>query len=282
MAKQPHLKFTMSSILAFQKLLSNELGIRENTQLFNSKVNTDPTWAHLDWENGSNWLEVMPSVPSNSLREICLTASRVFVDSDTLLSRAASLGKEKLLKILNLDELQIMRRAGLLDQLPDQKSLAWWDYFRSRSRAELDERKTVQGRLAEGWQMQLELKITSQFGKECAPEWESLNGDHYGYDIRTYRKLNGIVQLFFVEVKSFASKEAPTFFLSRHEWNKAEENPANYLFAIWCIENKSYCNLTVENVNPYIPVDKINSSWLNIKITLDSNFTFQNMNDTIY
>lgn len=227
---------------------------------------TDPTWAHLDWNGAEEWEQIL-NTEDNEIEILCRDACYEFILSDSVLINLCSYGREKLIANLSNNEIQVFRNAGLLEKLPNDQIVSWWDQIKLIGRRNLSSQLLIQGREAERWTLDEEVKVTSQWGEEYLPIWVGLEGDHYGHDILSYRMgISGVPSNILIEVKSFSSYNNPHFYITRNEWTKALANPSKYLFYIWCTENKTVQILTPKDIEPNIPIDKNLGNWQNVLI----------------
>ncbi|HEV7332715.1 MAG TPA: DUF3883 domain-containing protein [Flavisolibacter sp.] len=260
----------MSSLTAAQLLILGNISNDGFSLTKKHRERHDPAWSHLDWSNGKNWVPMLlKNGVTTDIKVLCRLACTEFVFSTSLLTKLAAKGREPLVGTLSEDELQVFRNASLLDEVPSIETIKWWDGFRTMSRKIQTDANVAQGREAELWTMQNELKTVSQFGKK--PIWVALDGDHYGYDILSFREsANSLPNVVLIEVKSFASKAQPRVFITRNEWDKALESAPNYIFVVWCMELKEFRTYTVFNLLPHIPSDNAYGRWQNVEVTIQN------------
>ena len=216
-----------------------------------------------------NWLNVL-NKENTELHSICQDACSAFVISHQFLRELAKYGRDSLLSNLTPDELQVFRNARLLEKLPNENAIKWWDKLKLQARKDLDEALLAQGRLAESWTIQRETEYIRSFDSELVPEWVAMDGDHYGYDVLSYRlSAEGTSLPIQIEVKSFAKIKSPHFYLTVYEWSQAVKATPNYIFYIWCIETREYKILTLDEILPNIPLNNMNGEWQNVYISLD-------------
>jgi hypothetical protein len=262
----------MGSLTALY-ILSLENGSNDASSTLSNRhrKRNDPAWLHLDWAGAEKWVNILrEKLPVANISLICRLACSKFVLNAPVLTKLAGKGRESLVTALSEDELQVFRNAGLLDEMPTADVIEWWDEFRALLRKIINDAHVVQGREAERMTMEMEVEIVSQFGTIDKPVWLALNGDHYGYDILSYRKVSdSLPHAILIEVKSFASTSLPRIFLTRNEWNKAIEAEPNYFFVVWCMEIKEFKIYSVNDIRPHIPEDIGKGLWQKIEITID-------------
>lgn len=263
--------FDMSSLTALHLLITGQEQVNSLQQMaILYKRKNYPGWAQLKWEEGSKWLEFFPDpLRSTDLVTVCREACSVFVLSNQTLTQLAGIGRDSLLSNLSDDELQVFRNAGLIEEIPTAEAILWWDEFRSLKRKSVDEIKVRQGRKAESWTMSEECKIVGQISSEIKPIWVSLNGDYFGYDISSYRRISNIAQPVLIEVKSFSNRSNPFIYITRTEWNKATATIPAYLFYVWCMDNESFKIFSTDDIGRHIPDDRGLGKWEIVKINLE-------------
>jgi len=268
--KLPYLN--MSSLTALYILSSENFSNDVLSTLSNKhRKRNDPAWSHLDWINAEKWFDILrEKLPIANINLLCRLACSKFLLKTPLLTKLAGKGREMLVANLSEDEVQVFRNAGLLDDVPSPDVVEWWDEFSALLRSITNETNVLQGRQAERWTMEIELEEVAQLGILEKPVWLALNGNHYGYDILSYRKnINSLPHVILIEVKSFSSISLPRIFLTRKEWDKALEADPNYFFIVWCMENKDFRMYSVTDIKPHIPINTGNGVWQNIEITID-------------
>ncbi len=233
-AKVPYLN--MSSLTALYILSLDHFNNDPSSKLtIKHRKRNDPAWSHLNWLAAEKWFTILEEkLPFADIKLLCRHACSIFVLTNSLLTKLAGKGRDAHTATLTEDELQVFRNAKLLDEIPALDVIQWWDNFKALLRNLSNEANVVQGREAERWTMEREIKLVSEFETTDMPIWEALNGDYYGYDIKSYRKeKNSLPHVILIEVKSFASTAHPRIFLTRNEWNKALESEPN--FFLYCL-----------------------------------------------
>jgi hypothetical protein len=98
------------------------------------------------------------------------------------------------------------------------------------------------------------------------PRLISIDGDFYGFDIKTFRKTRGSIVSTLLEVKSFAAFSNPVIFVTRAEWEKALATSPNYFFVVWSIEGRKHKVINSKELEPFIPNDDSICKWEIIQI----------------
>ena len=232
---------------------------------------SNPSLLHLDWDGAENWNKLIESeIIIADLNAICRHAASIFILNNPVLLELVTYGRDALFSNLTEDELQVFRNGRLLDKIPTQQVVEWWDDIRFRGRTKLNQNLLSQGREAERWTIEFEIEKISHLGEDFKPIWVALDGDHFGYDILSYRPNATYVPLaVLIEVKSFANPLKPQFYVTRNEWEKAIETGSNYIFFIWCMYTKTHRVFSHEEIEPHIPKNRGAGNWQNVLINLE-------------
>lgn len=235
------------------------------------KQKQDPSWSHLNWNAAEQWANYIDNgLDCRSLKDVCRTMCDIFVCSSSVLFNFAAIGRDSLLRNLSIDEVQVFKNGGLIEVLPAIEALLWWDKFRVKKRESINESKTNQGRIAERLTMELETGITSNIANDLKPHWDALNGDYYGYDIRSYRHNKSYSpSIMLIEVKSFSTMMSPIVYITQNEWETAIEAAPNYIFYVWCMETMSHKILPVAYFEKHIPQNYGHGEWQSVKVFID-------------
>jgi hypothetical protein len=99
------------------------------------------------------------------------------------------------------------------------------------------------------------------------PRWVAIEDDTVGYDVLSYRPVNGSIQPILIEVKSTIASPL-RFNVSRNEWKQATSVGDPYRFHIWDLDKKppQLHERTVDDVRPHIPIDCEKGEWTNVRI----------------
>lgn len=231
-----------------------------------------PSISHFDWSGADSWNKMIVSdVRTTDLISICRHACSHFILRNQFFLELVSQGRESFVATLNDDERQVFRNGGLLEKIPSREVVSWWDEIRYRGRSKLNHDLLEQGRTAERWTIEYEMDKVAHLGDNFKPVWMALDSDRHGYDILSYRASAGFAPIaVLIEVKSFANRFSPHFFLTRNEWEKAIESHMNYVFYVWCIETKEHRIYKYDEIEPHIPSNRGLGKWQNVHIPLQS------------
>jgi hypothetical protein len=224
---------------------------------------------HLDWEGAEQWDTIISEGLNADIDLICRKASSSFILNSEILLELVTYGRDNVVSNLSDDELQVFRNAKLLDKIPDQEIVDWWDDLKNRGRTLLAQKLHSQGRLAERWTIEFEEQKTAGLGQQYRPVWMALEGDHFGYDILSFRPNAPSAPLaVLIEVKSFMNPSKPQFYITKNEWKKAVETENNYIFFIWSIPDKKHKAYSHWDIEPHIPKNCGSGEWETALITL--------------
>lgn len=263
----------MSSMTALKLIIENQSKASvESSNRFQFIKDNHPSLVRLDWDGAEVWTNLIEAeIIIDDLQVICRQASALFILNNPVLLELAIHGRETLISNLNDDEMQVFRNGGLLDKFPSAEVVDWWDDLRVRGRTKLNQNLLIQGREAERWTIEFEIKKIAHLGKEFQPIWVALDGDHYGYDILSYRPNPQFAPLaVLIEVKSFTNPSKPQFYVTKNEWDKAVETGSNYIFFVWCTSTKSHKVFSHNELEPHIPKNCGSGSWQNVLITIEN------------
>lgn len=167
------------------------------------------------------------------------------------------------------DDLDVFSAAGLLSNPPSEKVVAWWDDILGHARLAVDIEKMAQARKAESLTIDREKKRLVEIGIERLPEWKGLDDNYAGYDVLSFDLKDGAEINIMIEVKSTVASPL-RFYLSRNEWNTADQIGEAYKFHVWnmAVDPPQLYERTVEQVRPHIPSDNEKGKWSNAEIPL--------------
>ena len=256
------LPLNMSIVSAFHAL--NTINNSDHVQYLKKN---DPTLSHVDWNSFEFWESKLDKIifPAD-IESVCRHFCYEFILSKEYFLKLTKFGRQSLISNLNADEIQVFRNGKLLEKNPQPEIVIWWDNLKNISRSELNSTLSKQGRLAEEWTLNIELEIVKQF-TSLEPEWISIDSDHYGYDIKSYRKNEqGEVWPIQIEVKSYLNSLTQHFYFTSNEWTKALLAESSYFLYLWCMETKEYQVLTLEQIKHHIPDNNGFGSWQSVLI----------------
>ena len=171
----------------------------------------------------------------------------------------------------NSDDLDVFRAAGLLCNPPGEQIVSWWDDISGHARLAIDIKKLAQARKAERLTIEHEIRRLESLGIEKMPEWPGLDDNFAGYDILSFDLKDGEEINIMIEVKS-TGVSPPGFFLSRNEWDKANQVGDVYKFHVWNMvpTRPQLFEFNIEAIRPHIPSDNEEGRWWNVEIPLRS------------
>jgi hypothetical protein len=259
---------TMSNMSALKLIIEQRTNFNASGSFKYIKDN-NPSMLHLDWEGAEEWDKIISEGLNADINLICRKAAASFLLNSEILLELVTYGRDNVIKNLTDDELQVFRNAQLLEKIPDQAIVDWWDDLKQRGRSLLNKKLHAQGRLAERWTIDFEELKTSNLGPQYKPVWMALEGDHFGYDILSFRSNFPSAPLaVLIEVKSFFNPEKPQFYITRNEWQKAVETENNYIFFIWCMADRKHKAYSHWDIEPHIPKNNGSGEWETALISL--------------
>lgn len=184
-------------------------------------------------------------------------------------ARTIPLGRKKFTQKLTQDEVQCFSSAGLLDEMPEEKVVRWWDSIITHTRSFGDESRMIQAREAEKLTLRHELARLSDLGIDKPPVWMAIEDNTVGYDILSYDKGETEPVTKVIEVKSTVASPL-RFYVSRNEWNTCCKTGKAYLFHIWDMRNGRLYERSGQDIEPHIPKDSGEGLWSTVEIKLSS------------
>lgn len=180
--------------------------------------------------------------------------------------RVFPLGRDRVISMLSTDQKQCFRSASLLDPLPSETVIAWWDEMNAFVRQHEELGTMLQAREAERLSFERERERLRDLGVEFDPLWVSLEDNTVGYDILSYDLQGGALVNRLVEVKSTSSG---SIYVTRNEWNNAATAGSNYFFHIWKFPSRAFQEFAGLTISKCIPQDRGTGAWQNVKIDID-------------
>ena len=174
-------------------------------------------------------------------------------------------GREKVKEMLNGDQLQCFREAGLFEEKPDDEIIEWWDRMASIVRNASDAAKLSRGRLAERLSLSYEESRLHEIGLNRKPKWVALEDNTLGYDILSYDRCGGDITRKLIEVKSTLSN---TVILTRGEWSNGASAPRRTVFHVWQFPDRTMQEYSFRSIEASIPLDRGTGEWLKVRIRL--------------
>lgn len=166
-------------------------------------------------------------------------------------------GRAQALGYMDTDSKQCFREAGLLETPPSDAIVGWWDRLASRSRGRQKDILNDIGRMGERLSIIYE---KMRVGKP--PKWQAIENNSDGYDLLSIVSKTDD-SILTIEVKaSVQSVKSATFHVTRNEWEFAR-NASMHKFYVWAEVDKNpmFASLSIEDLEPHIPVDKGQGSW---------------------
>lgn len=190
----------------------------------------------------------------------CIRA--VVLNHQPIWAKSMSQGRTRFVSKLDTNDQSIFDAAGLLDDPPEMELVEWWDAVCGEARAITDRKKMMQARKAELMSIELERVELERQGINKTPKWTGLDDNFAGYDVLSYRFRNESIVSKLIEVKSTIASPI-RFYLTRNEWNTAEQIGVAYVFHIWDMNvspERLYVR-SVQQVSKHIPTDQEDGKW---------------------
>lgn len=178
-------------------------------------------------------------------------------------ARMAILGREKVRQLLDSDQEQCLKYAGLLETPIDDVSLQWWDDLARFFREQQQERLNEIGRKAESLTLAYERERLAALGISRNPIWLSPEDNTLGYDVMSFRKKDDDeIHPIYIEVKG--STATPIrFVLTRNEWKQATGFGERYYLYLWDLRTERLRVFPFAVLNRHIPTDNGIGKWMN-------------------
>lgn len=209
------------------------------------------------------------SMDGPAFYQACIKA--VLLKHQPIWSKAMRSGRVRFTRTLDLNDQDIFSAAGLMENPPPFEVIRWWDDVSGHARLIRDQVNMEQARRAELLTLEHERKRLASIKILKEPEWPGLDDNYAGYDVLSYDLgEHGLINRM-IEVKSTIASPL-RFYVTRNEWNKAEEAASAYLFHIWDMKQHPpvlYVR-TVKEVAPHIPTDKEKGKWSTAEIPIVS------------
>ena len=184
-------------------------------------------------------------------------------------AKLMTLGRERFVKKLSVDERALFRLADLLEIPPTESIIRWWDTLTGQVRFRTDQSKLVQARAAEKLTLDHEQNLIDSAGLSLKAKWTAIEDNTAGYDVLSYIRgdfgpLNKLI-----EVKSTIASPL-RFYISRNEWENAEKYGEAYFFHVWDMKQSPpiLYEKKASEIAPHIPQDNAKGKWKNVEIPL--------------
>ena len=221
----------------------------------------------LGWTEINDAGLLVPTVRGQSIRAIPRTEERLrealldLVDAtDPPWIQGARLGRRHVLQYSPPEIAQVCREAGLATgSVPEV--VAFWDLLAARARGLHDVRLNETGRQGERLTLQHEERRT---GKPV--HWIALDSNADGYDVLSSISDSDDTPLC-IEVKASRVGLAGAFYVTRHEWNTAQDL-LHFVVHLWDL-SASYSRLAVVDIQglaAHMPHDEGEGRWESVCI----------------
>ena len=236
-----------------------------STVAFLKQINADSTG--LDYTGGITIHRLLDDRPDwiDQQSGLRLVVSELVRISQPWWLRLVPYGRDKVRAVLDIDQVQYFREAGLFDPVPAPEVIAWWDEVAATMRGTVDAEKMIRAREAERLSLEHERNRLKSLGITQEPEWVSLEDNTLGYDIRSYDLHGGEVVTRLVEAKSTTSD---SIFITRNEWQNAAGAEAQYVFHVWKLPEHTFAEYQANKIKPSIPVDQGEGRWQKVRVSL--------------
>jgi Domain of unknown function (DUF3883) len=176
--------------------------------------------------------------------------------------QTASFGRKRLLSFAGNQIGQVFLEAGLVDGT-DEAVVAFWDDLAARARGQKDDRLNAIGREGERLSIDYERKRTGR-----VPKWVAIDNNDDGYDILSVVSSDDLRKQS-IEVKASMSGLRGSFFLTRNEWECAQEAPA-HAFHLWALDQGKLAVLTTHDMAEHIAKDRGRGEWRLVEVPLNA------------
>jgi len=199
----------------------------------------------------------------------CIKA--VVITHQPIWSKSMRQGRLRFVDSLGKDERDAFAAAGLLRTPPTTLVVSWWDEVVGHARLAIDTEKMHQARKAEKLTIEHEKRRLRRLGISRSPEWTGLDDNYAGYDVLSYDLIGEHEVTRMIEVKSTVASPL-RFYLSRNEWNKANDVGDRYFFHVWdmAADPPNLYEFSVDQVRPHIPLDNAKGKWTTSEIPVGS------------
>lgn len=179
--------------------------------------------------------------------------------------RTIPYGRQFFVQKLERDEAQCFHAAGLMEDIPQEDVVDWWDRIGGGARQFGELEKVARSRTAERMSLEFETKRLAKLGIDKQPKWIGFDDNRAGYDILSYDLgADGPVARL-LEVKSTIASPL-RFYVTRNEWEKCAKAGAAYHFHIWDMKTGNLFQKAATDIAPHIPNDNGRGKWSNVEI----------------
>lgn len=96
-------------------------------------------------------------------------------------------------------------------------------------------------------------------------KWIALEDNAAGFDLLSFTSEDGTPEELMIEVKAVTFAPV-SFFFTRSEWEKAQQNPGRYVVHLWVLSGQLFRSMTVGELNAHIPTDCGSGMWQQVKV----------------
>lgn len=170
-------------------------------------------------------------------------------------------GRMKVISFAGTEIAQVFIEAGLAHG-NDDATVSFWDVMAAMARGQRNDRLTTIGRQGERLTIAHEENRTGR-----KPKWVAIESNEDGYDVLSTVDAGDLRSLS-IEVKTSTMGVAGSCYLSRNEWERAEETD-NHVFHLW--DMRPNCTPVLAVISPHemeahIPSDCGSGNWKSVEI----------------
>lgn len=176
-------------------------------------------------------------------------------------------GRRSLRDALSADAGECFRRAGAFDDQPAVDVVAFLDRLANLARASANLPLVESGRHAERLSFELERARCAEIPGAPAVEWVALDDNSAGYDILSFRQIDGRPVPKLVEVKSCRGHPL-RLLITRNEWDTACRHQEAYVVHFWDVNAERLHELSWGDLQPHMPIDQGDARWDSATLSL--------------
>ena len=172
----------------------------------------------------------------------------------------ATYGRSRVIRFAGSEIAQVFIEAGLAHSIEDEV-VAFWDAMAALARGQKNGRLSAIGRQGERLSIAHELARTGR-----KPKWVAIDNNEDGYDVLSVVE-SGDSRPLSIEVKTSMMGLAGSLYLTRNEWERAQE-VEHHAFHIWAMKPNAQvlAILTPMEVQGHIPLNTGSGSWESVEI----------------
>lgn len=174
--------------------------------------------------------------------------------------QCAAYGRSRVMAFAGSGVAQIIVEAGLANSYEDEV-VRFWDDLAARARGLRDSSLSAMGRNGERLTIAHEEARTG-----FKPKWVAVNNNADGYDVLSVVG-NGDSRFLSIEVKTSAQGLAGFMYLTRNEWEMAQER-MSHLFHLWDIQSDPprLAQVSVDEIGSHVPSDSGSGRWESVAL----------------